>query len=644
MLTKVQPLEAIPAKNVAIETGFWAERQETNRTQTIPAIYHQLNISGRLDAWRLNWQPEQSRPQIFFEADTSKWLEAVGHSLATHPDPALEQQADALIDRIADAQQPDGYLNIFFTAVEPHNRWRNLRDGHELFNAGHLVESAVAYYESTGKRKFLDVVCRYADHIETRFGRGEGQQRGYCGHPVIEMALVRLYRATGEKRYLKLAQYFVEERGQQPHYFDVEASERGDDLPNLPARRYEFFQAHVPIRKQLRATGHAVRACYLYSGLAYLVAETGDETLLEASRLFWDDLTQHQMYVTGGVGPNHTDESLTFAYDLPNETAYAETCASVALVFWAYRMFHIDPDSRYIDVMERALYNGVLSSVSFDGGQFFYSNPLAAYPNINPAEQWTGIQIDRFYRRSEWFKYACCPPNLARLVASVGGYFYSTTDDTVYVHLYNQNRTHLNVSDHHIQIEQHTNYPWNGDIHFTIKTDRPAPFDLALRIPGWCRDFHVLVNGTEIDARPINGYIRLHEQWMNGDEITLSLVMPVERIAPHPLIRQDVGCIALQRGPVVYCLEEADNGSELAHVVIPRHTRLATRIDADLFNGISVISGEAMRIKPVNWPGGLYQPQSLVPYSNSRFTFRAIPYCFWANREPGEMRVWIREM
>jgi uncharacterized protein len=644
MLTKVQRLEARPAKNIAIEKGFWAERQKTNREQTIPAIYHHLNVSGRLDAWRLNWQLEQPRPQIFFEADTGKWIEAVGHSLTTHPNPELEQQADALIDLIADAQQSDGYLNIFFTAVEPHNRWRNLRDGHELFNAGHLIESGVAYYKSTGKRKLLDVLCRYADHIDARFGRGEGQQRGYCGHPVIEMALVKLYRATGEKRYLNLAKFFIEERGQQPHYFDVEALERGDEPANSRAKSYEFFQAHVPIREQLTATGHAVRACYLYSGLADLVYETGDETLLEASRLFWDDLTHHQMYITGGVGPNHADESLTFAYDLPNETAYAETCASVALVFWAHRMFHIDPNSRYIDVMERALYNGVLSGVSFNGRHFFYSNPLASYPNINPAEHWSGIQMDRFYQRSEWFKYACCPPNLARLVASIGGYFYSTMDDTVYVHLYNQNRSYLEVANTNIQIEQRTNYPWDGDIHFTIRTDHTIHFNLALRIPGWCRDFYVMMNGIEIDTKPINGYIWLREEWVNGDEITLSLAMPVERIAPHPNIRQDVGCIALQRGPVVYCLEEADNESELATVVIPRHTRLATRIDADLFNGISVISGEAMRIKPVSWPGGLYQPQSLVPYSNSRFTFRAIPYCFWANREPGEMRVWIREM
>jgi DUF1680 family protein len=644
MITKFRRLEAIPAKNIEIGTGFWAGRQKTNREQTIPAIYHQLNITGRLDAWNLNWQPEQPKPQIFFEADTGKWIEAVGHSLTTHPNPDLEQQVDTVIDRIAQAQQADGYLNIFFTAVEPQNRWRNLRDGHELFNAGHLIEGAIAYYQATGKRKLLDVICRYADHINIQFGRREGQKRGYCGHPAIEMALVKLYRVTGEERYLKLSQYFINERGQQPHYFDLEANERGDDPTKFWAKSYQYCQAHTPIREQISATGHAVRACYLYSGLADIVAETGDETLLAVSRLFWDDLTQHQMYVTGGVGPAHANEGLTFAYDLPNETAYAETCASVALVLWAHRMFHIDPDSRYTDVMERALYNGVLSSVSFEGQHFFYSNPLASYPHINPAEHWSGIQMDTFYRRSEWFEFACCPPNLARLVASVGNYFYSTSDDTVYVHLYNQNRVHLQVGQSPIQIDQRTNYPWNGDIHFTIHSDQPVQFDLALRIPGWCRDFYVTVNGLPVDVNPINGYVRLGRMWANGDEVVLSLSMPIERIAPHPHIRQDVGCIALQRGPVVYCLEEADNGSELANVVIPRHARLSSRIDADLFNGIGVISGEAVRNKPVSWPGGLYQPQSLIPYSNSRFTFRAIPYCFWVNREPGEMRVWIREM
>ncbi len=423
MITKLRRLEAIPAKNVEIGTGFWAGRQKTNREETIPAIYHQLNISGRLDAWNLNWQPEHPKPQIFFEADTGKWIEAVGHSLTTHPNADFEQQVDSVVDRIAQAQQADGYLNIFFTAVEPHNRWLNLRDGHELFNAGHLIEGAVAYYQATGKRKLLDVICRYADHINARFGRQEGQKRGYCGHPAIEMALVKLHRVTGEERYLKLSQYFINERGQQPHYFDLEASERGEDPAKFWAKSYEYCQAHTPIREQISATGHAVRACYLYSGLADIVAETGDETLLAASRLFWDDLTQHQMYVTGGVGPAHANEGLTFAYDLPNETAYAETCASVALVLWAHRMFHVDPDSRYIDVMERALYNGVLSSVSFEGRHFFYSNPLASYPHVNPAEHWSGIQTDAFYRRSEWFEFACCPPNLARLVASIGNYF-----------------------------------------------------------------------------------------------------------------------------------------------------------------------------------------------------------------------------
>ncbi len=648
MISDIQRLERIPSKDVAIKSGFWGERQATNRERTIPAISRQMKISGRLDAWRLNWEAGQPKPSIlryghFWDSDVGKWIEAIGYSLESHPNPEFERQVDEVADLIEKAQQPDGYLNTYFTAVEPNNRWRNLRDWHELYNAGHLIEGAVAYSQATGKRQLLDVLCRFADHIDARFGPNEGQRRGYCGHPEVELALVKLYHATGEKRYLNLSKYFVDERGQQPHYFDMEAKERGDDPGKFWAKTYRYCQAHVPVREQTTATGHSVRANYLYAGMADIAAETGDSTLLAVSRSIWNDLTQHQMYVTGGLGPAHTNEGFTFAYDLPNETAYAETCASIALVFWAQRMFHIDPDSRYIDVMERALYNGVLSGVSYEGTHFFYANPLASYPQVNPYDRFSGITSDRYYRRSEWFDCPCCPPNLARLVASIGSYFYSSSADTLYVHLYNQNRVRFTFGGSNFHIEQHTDYPWDGDVHFTIHTDQPAHFDFALRIPGWCRDFHVTVNGTQVATKSQNGYARLERRWANGDEISLSLAMPVERMAPHPEIRQDAGLIALQRGPVVYCLEEADNGPLLANMVVPRDARLTSEIDASLFGGAGVITGDAVRIEPANWPGGLYQPQSALQAAYSPLTFKAVPYCFWANREPGEMRVWMRE-
>ncbi len=648
MITDIPRLKAIPSKDVEINSGFWGERQATNRERTIPAIAHQLKRAGRIDVWRLQFEDGQPRPSIhryghFWDSDVGKWIEAVGYSLENHPNPEFERQVDEVVNLIEKAQQPDGYLNTYFTAVEPQNKWRNLRDWHELYNAGHLIEGAVAYSQATGKRKLLDVLSRYADHIDSMFGPDDGKKRGYCGHPEVELALVKLYHATGEKRYLNLSKYFIDERGQQPHYFDLEANERGDDPARFWAKTYRYCQTHAPVREQTTATGHSVRANYLYSGMADIAAETGDGTLLAALRSIWNDLTEHQMYITGGLGPAHTNEGFTFAYDLPNETAYAETCASIALVFWAQRMFHIDPDSRYIDVMERALYNGVISGVSYEGAHFFYANPLASYPNVNPYDRFSGITSDRYYRRSEWFDCPCCPPNLARLVASLGRYIYSLAADTLYVHLYNPNRARFSLAGSAVQIEQQTGYPWDGDVHLTVTVDQPTQFTLALRVPGWCRDYHVSVNGARVSEPLTNGYVRLRRTWASGDEVTLSLAMPVERVAPHPLIRQDAGCIALQRGPVIYCLEEVDNGPNLANVALARDACLTPEFDASLFGGVGVITGGAVRLEPANWPGGLYQPQSAVKYANAPLTFKAIPYCFWANREPGEMRVWMRE-
>jgi DUF1680 family protein len=377
--------------------------------------------------------------------------------------------------------------------------------------------------------------------------------------------------------------------------------------------------------------------------MADIAAQTRDESLVEVCRSIWEDLTNHQMYITGGLGPAHTNEGFTFSYDLPNEEAYAETCASISLVFWAQRMFHLIPDSRYIDVMERELYNGVISGVSYEGSHFFYANPLSSYPKINPYNPWSGILSGDFYRRSEWFDCACCPPNLARLVASIGSYMYSSSADTIYVHLYNQNHARLSLQGSTVQIEQQTNYPWEGDVALTVKTEQPTQFKLALRIPNWCRDFGLEINGAAYDAKLTNGYAMISREWASGDEVTLRLAMPIERIAAHPHVRQDAGCIALQRGPIVYCLEEADNGAQLANIALPRDARLTANFETSMFGGVTVISGDAVRSEPQNWPGGLYLPQSKLELARSPQVIKAIPYSFWANRDPGEMRVWIRE-
>jgi uncharacterized protein len=454
---------------------------------------------------------------------------------------------------------------------------------------------------------------------------------------------VRLYHATGEQRYFDLSKYFVDERGQEPHYYDKEAIERGENPRSFWARSYHYCQAHAPVREQAEVMGHSVRACYLFAGATDVALETGDDELAQVVHRLWDDLTQRQMYVTGGVGSAHTIEGFTFPFDLPNETAYSETCSSIALVYWGQRMFSLDPDSRYIDAMERALYNCILSGISYDGNLFFQCNPLEAYPNISPYGRLDSLAATTHHRRLEWYDVSCCPPNLARLVGSVGNYFYATTPERVYVQLYNQNRANLIVADTPIGIEQETNYPWDGDIRIRLTMTKALSFELALRIPRWCRKFEIKVNGELLSKASERGYVILEREWQNGDEISLSLAMPIERIAAHPKIRQDAGCIALQRGPVIYCLEEADNGAGLAQVTIPRSSTLNYEHNPQLFGGVGTIRVEALRTEPLNWNGELYEPQSNVEFAQKPLMFTAIPYCFWANRQAGEMRVWIRE-
>lgn len=633
---------ALSLDKVTLTEGFWNERMRVNRERTLPAVYHQMKTTGRLDAWRRDMPDEQLHRHIFWDSDTGKWIEAVGHTLAGGRDAELERQVDEVIDWIVKAQEPDGYLNSFFTNVEPEARWTNLRDRHELYCAGHLIEGAVAYFKATGKRALLDAVSRYADHIAATFGTGAGQRRGYCGHPELELALVKLAETTGERCYLDLARYFVDERGRSPHYFDLEAVARGEDPRNFWAKTYHYCQAHVPVREQKTATGHSVRAAYLYTAMADLGRLTGDAALADSCRSIWEDLTNHQMYITGGVGPAHTNEGFTFAYDLPNETAYGETCAAIALVFWAQRMFELIGHGAYVDVLERALYNGVLAGVSAEGNQFFYANPLASYPYVSPYAHWSGIHTDKHYRRSDWFGCACCPPNLARVVASVGHYLYAASDDAVFVNLYASSSASLELSGVPVMLEQRTAYPWDGGVRIEVKALQPATFTLALRIPGWCRDFQLALNGATVDAHPVDGYVRLKNTWAPGDVIDLNLRMPVERMLAHPDVRQDAGLVALQRGPVVYCAEEADNGARLANLVLEDAAVLTPRVDETLFGGIGTITGEVARVEPGEWPGGLYQPASSVIRTAGPQSFTAIPYAFWANREPGEMRVWLR--
>jgi len=636
-------LEPVSFTKVKMEDAFWAPRQEVNRTVTIRVAYERSERTGRIDAWKLNWKPgDPDPPHIFWDSDVAKWLEAVGYSLATHPDAGLEALADAVIDDVEAAQGEDGYLNIHFTVVEPEKRWTNLRDWHELYCAGHLMEEAVAYYEGTGKRKLLDVLCRYADYIGQVFGRGEGQKRGYPGHEEIELALVKLYRAAGEKRYLSLASYFVDERGQQPHYYDVEAEGRGECLESYRHGRYDYNQSHLPVREQTAAEGHAVRAMYLYSGMADVAAETGDETLVEACKALWRNVTQRRIYVTGGIGSSSHGERFTYDYDLPNEIAYAETCAAIGLVLWAHRMLQLEGDAEYADVMERAMYNGMLSGVSLDGRRFFYGNPLKVNPQRHLRRPDLFRQPAVSSRRQEWFGCACCPPNVLRTLASLGQYVYSQADSEAYVHLYVQGWGELNVGGKKVVLEQKTRYPWDGRVKIAVQPEAETTFALALRIPGWCRKATLQVNGKQMDLDTLmdKGYAKIERVWKPGDAVSLDLAMPIEYIEAHPAVREDAGRVTLQRGPLVYCLEEVDNGSNLPDLALPRDASLQAEYDESLLGGVVAITGEARRRELSGWEGKLYRP---ARSTTRAVPFKAIPYYAWANRAPGEMLVWIRE-
>ncbi|MDB5085717.1 MAG: hypothetical protein JWN30_2603, partial [Bacilli bacterium] len=515
----------------------------------------------------------------------------------------------------------------------------NLRDWHELYCAGHLIEAGVAYYEATGKTRLLDVVCRLADHIADVFGTKPAQLRGYDGHEEIELALVKLYRATGIRKYLELGRYFINERGRQPYFFETEAQQRGD----LQIRKdFDYFQAHLPVREQQNAVGHSVRAMYLYAGMADIAAETEDEELLEACRALWKNVTGRQMYITGGIGSIAHREAFTIDYDLPNDYAYTETCASIGLVLFAHRMLQIEQDSRYADVIERCLYNGILSGVSLDGKSYFYVNPLAVWPAV------CQHRSDKKHVKTErqpWYGTACCPPNIARLIGSLGQYFYSVSNSELYVHLYASGTMETEIAGQTIRINQRTEYPWQEQVEFSLSLDTEVSFSFALRIPDWCKNVSIQVNDhpVSLESNCSKGYAKINRVWSDGDHVRLKLEMPVERIYANPNVRENAGKVALQRGPVVYCLEEIDNEPNLPAISLPADAQLSVCFDDQLLGGIAVISGTASRTV-----SDLATLEEEVLYRSSpnptvQFSFKAIPYFAWCNRNPGEMIVWIRE-
>lgn len=611
--------------------GFFGPRMDTISAVTARTLFERC-----IEAWMLDQvDPELPNPglvipfqhsntvttQMFWDSDFGKSIETAAYALNHKPDAELEALVDDVIDAYGRLQQDDGYLNSWYIRIEPGQRWTNLRDRHELYNAGHLIEGAVAYFHATGKRKFLDIMCRYADHIGQVFGPGDNQLKGYPGHPELELALVKLGRVTGEQRYLDLAKYFVDQRGQQPNYFEEEAKRRNEKEGGFHFGTLEYCQAHKPVREQDKVVGHAVRAAYLYAGMADVATEFGDDTLTKPLETLWSHLVDRNLYIHGGFGPSAQNEGLTFDYDLPNATAYAETCAAVALVFWASRMLGRGPDGRFADIMEQALYNNALAGLSLDGTRFFYDNPLES---LGDHHRWT------------WHRCPCCPPNISRLVASIGSYFYGVSENEIAVHLYNASRAEIALADGPVTLEQITDYPNDGAIMIKVEADQPRHFTLSLRIPGWAKSASVTVNGETITAEPQAGYIRIDRCWQGGDKVALVLDLSPRRVFAHPKVSVDQGRTALMCGPFVYCLEEVDNGADLNSVILPDDAPLTAAPSGEL-GGIIRLSAPALRETAQN--DTLYQA---MPPQRRETDLTAIPYHVWDNREPGAMLTWIR--
>ncbi|MFE6079116.1 glycoside hydrolase family 127 protein [Paenibacillus sp. NPDC057886] len=641
-----------------IRDPFWSHYIDLVRTIVVPYQWEALNdrIQGAepsraIRNFRIAAGEEEGEHygMVFQDSDVAKWIEAASYLLAAQSDPELERTVDTVIATIARAQQADGYLNTYFTLKEPRMRWTNLAECHELYCAGHMIESGIAYYQATGKRNLLDVVIRLADHIGTVFGTEVGQLPGYDGHQEIELALFKLYQTTGEAKYLNLSRYFLEQRGKGPHYFVQEWEKRGRTVHFAEldiVHRHAYSQSHLPVRAQSTAEGHAVRLVYMCTAMADVAAETGDVSLKEACERLWNNVISKRMYITGSIGSSAKEEAFTGDYDLPGDTAYAETCASIGLIFWAKRMLQMNPNSKYADVLERALYNTVISGMSLDGQRFFYVNPLEADPELHKVNpDYAHVRT----RRQGWFGCACCPPNIARLIASLDQYVYTTDEahSTLYVQLYIGGEGHFTFGGNNITLSMESSYTSNGQSTIRINPDSAegVGFTMALRIPGWCASPELWINGeqTFIDDSIIEcGYIKLSRIWKKGDELKLCFPMEVLRMKGHDQIKDTFGKVAIQRGPFMYCLEETDNGEGLYRIQLPASTSFQVHSGEDMPLGVPDLTAAARRIvSHDHWEGQLYRSDAKQEVQAIQIRF--VPYFTWANREEGEMYVWIRE-
>jgi len=633
--------------NVFTASGFWAERQALVSEAVIPYQWKALNDeipgaepSHAIENLRIaaGISSGEFHGFKFQDSDVAKWIEAASYSLSIHPDPDLSRLVEGAIELIGQAQEPDGYIQSYYQVAAPGKRWSDLEWGHELYCGGHLIEAAVAHHLATGSRKFLDIMLRYVDCVDAAFGPEEGKRRGYDGHPEIELALFRLYRITHDERHLRLAEYFIDERGHSPSYFDAEREKLGAGARD---RHFEldYFQAHLPLRDQHTAEGHAVRAMYLYSAAADYCREEGDVGLLGALKDLWDSVVEKRMYVTGGIGSQAYAERFSIDYDLPPDRAYAETCASIGLVLWAWRMLLVDPDSRYADVLERALYNGVLAGMSADGTRFFYVNPLEARPEV---AKFRRDQEHVKTRRVEWFGCACCPPNIARLVASIGGYVYSSDAASIWVHNYIVGEVAFAGENGCLRISQSTEYPWEGRVLLKIESgaDNRA---LRLRIPEWsASSFFASLNGTAVlSPRIERGYLVFERDWKTGDRVELELDMSVRFLYARPELADAAGRVAVQRGPLIFCAEEADNGKNLSSYAVDlAQSPTVCRVKLPTIGDSLRVELAAQRVLGDN-DRRLYRSDK-PRYEDCRLSL--LPYFQWANRSEGEMRVWLNAL
>ena len=604
-------LKPVPFTQVTINDRFWTPRRNVNREVSLPHSLDMLEKAGNIKDFELAAAGAHTGyiGPVFMDSDLYKTLEAVSYSLATNPDAKLSARIDAIIAKMAAAQMPDGYLDTYYQVVEPTRRFTNLRDNHELYCAGHMFEAAAAHFQATGKRNLLNVATKYADLLVRTFGSGPGQRMGYCGHPEVELALVKLADVTGNESYFNLAKFFINNRG--THFFAQE-----HDTPN---GEYDgtYWIDDVPIREHKNIKGHAVRAAYLMSGTTDIASRTHDDGLLRMLNRVWRNTTEKNMYITGGIGPSASNEGFTTDYDLPNLSAYQETCASVALAQWNYRLGLAYGNAKFADYVERSLYNGILSGVSCDGTKFFYVNPLESRGS---------------HHRSEWFGCACCPPNVARTVASVGGYAYATDASGLYVNQFISGSVNTTIGDTKVNVKVDTNYPWDGSVKLTPSaTNRPIA--LNLRIPSWCRRF--TLNGKSVDV--VNGYAKISDQWDGRTTIHLNLEMPVERVAANPNVKEDQGRFAIQRGPLVYCVERTDVSVNPTQITVPLGSQWKTKFESGVLGGLVTATTQGYVGSDRDWNRRLY---SLAEEPKS-VTVRAIPYCFWDNRKSGEMAVWL---